>query len=218
MGIPMAFRSFRHLDLHRGALAAAALFATALPAAAQGQGASTVTVTGRSITGPAVGGFADQPLARSPLQASVFGTQQLNDAGIQSIGGLTRLDASVGDAYNAEGYWSILSVRGYTLDNRSNYRRDGLPINAETAIALDNKERLEVLKGTSGIQAGTSAPGGLVNLVTKRPTGPARSARIEIRESATVLGAVDIGDRFGADGAFGLRLTRRRATPRATVR
>jgi len=212
MGNPMAFRPsrpfrpFQKSTFHRSTLAAAALCAVALPATAQGEGVSTVTVTGRSSAGPAVGGFAEEPLARSPLQASVFGTQQLNDAGTQSIGGLTRLDASVGDAYNAEGYWSILSVRGYTLDNRGNYRRDGLPINAETAIALDNKERLEVLKGTSGIQAGTSAPGGLVNLVTKRPTGPMRNARVEVRESGTVLGAFDIGDRFGEEGAFGLRL------------
>ena len=206
MGIPMAYQPFRLSSFNRTRIAAAVLCAAALPATAQTGAVSTVTVTGRSSTGPAVGGFADQPLARTPLQASVFGAQQLNDAGIRSIGELTRLDASVGDAYNAEGYWSNLSVRGYTLDNRSNYRRDGLPINAETAIALDNKERLEVLKGTSGIQAGTSAPGGLVNVVTKRPTGPVRSARLEFRESGTVLGAVDIGNRYGVDAAFGLRL------------
>jgi iron complex outermembrane receptor protein len=61
-------------------------------------------------------------------------------------------------------------MRGFTLDNRFNYRRDGLPISAETSLPLDNKERIEILKGTSGIQAGTSAPGGLVNYVIKRPT------------------------------------------------
>jgi outer membrane receptor protein involved in Fe transport len=94
----------------------------------------------------------------------------------------------------------------YTLDNRYNYRRDGLPINAETAIALDNKERLELLKGTSGLQAGTSAPGGLVNLVVKRPNGNHRQARIEWRQAGSVLGAVDIGQRFGTEGHVGLRL------------
>jgi iron complex outermembrane receptor protein len=102
--------------------------------------------------------------------------------------GLTKADASLGDAYNAEGYWSSLSARGYTLDNRYNYRRDGLPINAETAIALDNKERLELLKGTSGLQAGTSAPGGLVNLVVKRPNGNHRQAAHRRREAGSVLG------------------------------
>ena len=167
---------------------------------------TTVTVTGRSVAGAGIGGFGDVPTARLPQQASSFSSAQLADAGIASLAGLTRLDASVGDAYNAEGYWSNLSVRGYTLDNRFNDRRDGLPINAETAIALDNKDRIELLKGTSGIQAGTSAPGGLVNVVVKRPTGHVRSASLQWRAPGAVLGAVDIGDRFGADGRFGLRV------------
>jgi iron complex outermembrane receptor protein len=192
--------------LHRPTFAltlmAAAWLAHASPALAQ----STVVVTGRTLPGAGVAGFGDTPLASAPLQASIVGQQQLADAGITSIGALTKADASLGDAYNADGYWASLSARGYTLDNRYNYRRDGLPINAETAIALDNKERLELLKGTSGLQAGTSAPGGLVNLVVKRPNGNHRQARIEWREAGSVLGAVDIGQRFGAENHIGLRL------------
>ncbi len=169
-------------------------------------GSSTVTITGRSSATPSLAGFGDVPLAKSPLQASVFGAQLLADQGIFSLGALTRLDASIGDAYNAEGYIANLSSRGYALDNRFNYRRDGLPINAETALPLDNKERLELLKGTSGIQAGTSAPGGLVNLVVKRPTASQRQARLEWREQGTALAAVDLSERFGRDGALGLRV------------
>ena len=169
--------------------------------------AGTVTITGRGLANTAgVAGFGDTPLARTPLSANVYNQQQLADTGTSSIGGLTRLDASLGDAYNAEGYWSIISARGYTLDNRFNYRRDGLPINAETAIALDNKERVEVLKGISGMQAGTSAPGGVVNLVTKRANISVRNVRLEARQAGSVLGAVDIGERLGPDGRFGLRL------------
>ncbi len=173
---------------------------------ASAQSVSTVTITGRSAAAPALAGFGDVPLARSPLQASVFSTQLLADQGIATLGALTRLDASVGDAYNAEGYIANLSARGYALDNRFNYRRDGLPINAETAIGLDNKDRIELLKGTSGIQAGTSAPGGLVNLVVKRPAGTLRNARVEWREKGSLLGAVDLGQSFGPDGAIGVRL------------
>jgi iron complex outermembrane receptor protein len=184
-------------------LAAAAALGAAGGAAAQ---TDAIVITGRNAPAGGIGGFADQPLASTPQQAAVFGTEQLADTGTRSIGGLTRLDASVADAYNAEGYWSQLSARGYVLDNRFNYLRDGLPINAETAIALDNKARLELLKGTSGIQAGTSAPGGLVNLVVKRPVAALRSARLEVRDAGSVLGAVDLSDRFGVDGAFGLRL------------
>ena len=57
------------------------------------------------------------------------------------------------------------------------------------------------------MQAGTSAPGGLVDLVVKRPLdAPLRSAFLEWRERGSVLGAVDISQRFGADDAFGVRL------------
>ncbi len=200
-----------HPALSRIAIAAAGCCALWHPLHSQAQttpdtAAERITITGQSYPVAGVAGFGNVPLARAPLQASIIGTQQLDDAGIQSVGGLTRLDASVSDAYNAEGYWSILSVRGYTLDNRFNYRRDGLPINAETAIALDNKDRLEVLKGTSGIQAGTSAPGGLVNLVVKRPVDRLRQITIGFRESGSLLAAADLSQRFGTDNAFGLRL------------
>jgi iron complex outermembrane receptor protein len=208
----MATTSFHHHALARPrhaarrthvALAVAAVACMPMAALAQ---STTVTITGRTLGSAGVTGFGDIPLGNAPLQASVFGNQQLADSGIESIGGLTRLDASLGDAYNAEGYWSMVSSRGYTLDNRFNYRRDGLPINAETAIALDNKERVELLKGTSGIQAGTSAPGGLVNLVTKRATGSVRSARLETRQGGSLLGAVDLGEAFGPQGRLRLRL------------
>ena len=181
---------------------AAMLLCMATPALAD----DTVTITGRIDAAPALTGFGSAALADAPLQATSYGTQRMADSNVNRIGDLTRLDASVGDAYNAEGYWSILAVRGYTLDNRFNYRRDGLPINAETAIALDNKERLELLKGTSGIQAGSSAPGGLVNLVVKRPVSRQRSASFGWQQDGTLGAAVDVGDRVGPEGAFGWRL------------
>ena len=170
------------------------------------QTTDTVTITGRAPAKPGIGGFGDQPVAISPLQASSLGSSQRADEGITSIGSITRWDASLGDAYNADGYWASMSARGYTLDNRFNYRRDGLPINAETAIALDNKDRLELLKGTSGIQAGSSAPGGLINLIVKRPERTTRMAELAWRDANSLLARADLGDRFGTDDRFGLRL------------
>ena len=184
----------------------AAAMACSFSAWAQQGSDTSITIIGRSSSTASAAGFGDTALARTPLQANVFGTAVLDDAGIKQIGGLTRLDASTSDAYNAEGYWSILSVRGFTLDNRFNYRREGLPINAETAIALDNKDRVELIKGTSGIQAGTSAPGGLVNVLVKRPTGSVRSARVEVRQAGSALAAIDLSERFGSENRFGLRM------------
>jgi iron complex outermembrane receptor protein len=185
-----------------------ALLALAAASCVGTSGAQTVTervlVTGRSL--PQLAGFGSQTLARSPLQASVIGTETLAGAGTLTLAGLSAFDAGITDAYSSEGYWSQFSVRGFILDPRSNYRRDGLPINAETALLLANKERVEVLKGISGTQAGISAPGGLINLVTKRPTNAVRSVQLAAVEGGSVVAGVDLGDRFGAQRQFGLRL------------
>ncbi|HUP08057.1 MAG TPA: TonB-dependent siderophore receptor, partial [Caldimonas sp.] len=86
--------------------------ATALP---------TVTVSGRSAPAPAsVTGFGDVPLSRTPMQASVFGSEQLQDANVQRLSDLTRLAPGISDAYNSVGYIDYLTVRGYVLDNRFN--------------------------------------------------------------------------------------------------
>jgi iron complex outermembrane receptor protein len=187
--------------------------ALALAALCAAQGASaqealqTVTVTGSSAAIAAnVAGFGDLPLSRAPFSASVITTGQLKNAGIAALGDITRLDAGATDAYNAPGYWSELAVRGFTLDNRFNYRRDGLPINAETVIHPGNKQALEILKGTSGLQAGTSAPGGLLNLVVKRPAGTVRSLQLDWTQPGTLGAALDLGDRAGPDGAVGWRV------------
>jgi iron complex outermembrane receptor protein len=57
------------------------------------------------------------------------------------------------------------------------------------------------------MQAGTSAPGGLVNYVVKRPTDmPLRTASLEWRQAGTVTGAVDLSQRFGEGQSFGVRV------------
>ena len=185
--------------------AAALLLATA--AHAQTTTLAPVTVTGRAEPVASISGWGDVPLSQTPLQATVLSAEQLRDRGALRLADVVKIDPSVSDAYNSEGYWDFLAVRGFVLDNRFNYRRDGLPINAETSIPLDNKDRVEVLKGTSGIQAGTSAPGGLVNLVVKRPTdAPLRNVQLGWRERGSVLGAVDISQRFGEQQVFGVRV------------
>ncbi len=166
------------------------------------QPTQTITITGSSAANSAgVAGFGDVPLSRSPFSATVIGARQLADAGISSLADITRLDAGLTDAYNAPGYWGQVAVRGFTLDNRFNFRRDGLPVNAETVLPTGNKSGLELFKGTSGIQAGTSAPGGLLNLVVKRPTSkPLTSAGIEWVEPGTWTVDADLSRRAGPLG------------------
>ncbi len=169
---------------------------------------NSVTVRGRAAPPTEVGGWAGVAPSKAPFQASSVDLEAQRDrGGFSRLSDLTRIDPAVSDAYNSEGYWDYLTIRGYVVDNRANYRRDGLPISAETTLPLDNKERIEVLKGTSGMQAGASAPGGLVNLVVKRPLQePLRSVLLEWRDTGSLLGAVDLSQRLGSSQAFGLRV------------
>lgn len=167
-----------------------------------------VSVTGQVFpTQSDIGGFGNRPLREVPISATVISGDQLEAIGARRLADVTTLDASVTDAYNSPGYWDFLTVRGFTLDNRLNYRREGQSISAETSIPLENKERIEILKGTSGIQAGTSAPGGLVHYVVKRPTDQdLRKVQLEVRERGSVLAALDLGGRTGAQQQWGYRL------------
>ncbi len=173
---------------------------------------TTMTEVVVSATRPAgserasIGGFADAPLLETPASVSVIDRQRMQDLGIHDSTGAMKLDAAVSDSYNAVGYAENFSIRGFNLDNTSSYRKDGLAIPGDTQIPLENKERIEVLKGLAGLQAGVAAPGGIINYVTKRPTATSlRSATFEVRERGTLYGSVDLGGRF-EDRRFGYRI------------
>jgi len=187
-------------------IAVALYLASASVAWAQ-QDLNEITITAESPQ--RIYGFDGVPQRALPFSINTISHDTLQDIGAQRVSEALRLDASVSDSYNLPAYWDKLSVRGFTLDNRFNYRREGLPISAETIIAMDNKERIELLKGSSGIEAGTSAPGGLVNYVVKRaPTNTQQAIRnltLSYGHGDNRLAAADLGGRFGDAAEFGYR-------------
>jgi len=196
--------------LKHPALACAIVQAFAIaPAAVAQEAIPSVVVTSSkwiALDRATVGGFSDMQLLDSPASITSIGQGQMQDLSIRSVTDASRYDASIGDAYNAIGYAEQFSVRGFTLDNATSYRKDMIAISGDTQIPLENKERIEILRGLAGLQAGVAAPGGMLNFATKRPTQtPLRSVTAEVRERGTVYGAVDLGGRF-ADRRFGYRI------------
>ena len=153
--------------------ASAASTAFAQRQAAVPQRVEPITVTAKSAPildaeNADVGGFST-PLAKTPQSITVIGADLLASTGAQTLSQVLKLDASLADAYNTTGYIESLSIRGFLLDQAGNFRRNGLATSNYAPIALENKERIEILKGVAGMQSGVSAPGGLVNHVTKVP-------------------------------------------------
>lgn len=145
--------------------------------------------------------------AAAPQSITVFTDDLLREAGAKSLSQALRLDASLGDFYNTTGYIESLQVRGFVLATRNNFLRNGLPVSNYTPFALENKTQVEVLKGTSGLQAGVSAPGGLIDYALKRPTAePLRSVVLGASGRGGAYAHADIGGRAGDGGAFGYRI------------
>lgn len=160
-----------------GATALALCLATSVQAQQNQAALADVTVTGKAApvldaqTGD-VGGLG-LSWFKTPQSISVLGTDILSATGTTLLSQAIKLDASLADSYNTTGYVENITVRGFLLDPTNNYRRNGVAISNYTPLALENKERIEVLKGVAGMQSGVSSPGGLVNYVTKVPVADA---------------------------------------------
>ncbi len=199
----------RHLKYTAVAYAIAQAFVANAYAQDTTHPVAEVVVTGNrfiAVDRASVGGFGEASLFDTPASITAIGRTQMQDLSIRSTTEAMRFDASVADAYNAVGYAEQFSIRGFALDNNYSYRKDGFAIPGDTQIPLENKERIEVLKGLAGLTAGIATPGGIVNYVTKRPTNtPLRSATVEVSERGTLYGTVDLGGRF-EDRRFGYRI------------
>ncbi|MBC3830145.1 TonB-dependent siderophore receptor [Undibacterium amnicola] len=203
------FRSCFKLSLTAIAVTQAFTISTAAYAQSKEQTLQEVVISG-SRSGKTeiskIGGFIENALQDTPLSITVFSANQLQDLRIRQTTDAMKFDASVNEAYNAIGYAEQFSIRGFALDNASSYRKDGFAIPGDASIPLENKERLEILKGISGLQAGFTTPGGILNYVTKRPRNTAvRTITLEASERGTLYGAVDLSGKSD-DKQFGYRI------------
>ena len=172
-GLSMATRT--HFNVSPSAAALALLFSAPgwAQTASPTQRLEAVTVTGKAapvldVDRADVGGLG-LTLAKTPQSVTVLGADLLAATASSSLSQAIKLDASLDDSYNTTGFIESLSVRGFLLDQGNNFMRNGLPVSNYAPIAMENKERIEILKGVAGLQSGVSAPGGLVNFVSKTP-------------------------------------------------
>jgi len=147
-----------------------------------------------------VGGLGTS-LWKTPQTIAVLGADILSATGATTLSQAIKLDASLADSYNTTGYIESMSVRGFLLDPKSNYLRNGLVISSYAPLAMENKERVEVLKGVSGLQSGVSSPGGLVNFVTKVPQqGSFHTLNLDSDSMGGVKLHMDSNSQWGALG------------------
>jgi iron complex outermembrane receptor protein len=151
-----------------------------------------------------VGGFSEAPLLDTPASITVINESLIKDQQARLLSEVLRNDASVGDSYAPIGYYENFVVRGFSLNAASSYKINGRTVTGEQNVALENKQRVEVLKGLSGLQSGISEPSGVINYVTKRPED-VRSVTVSTDDRGSGYIATDVGGWFGSEQQFGLR-------------
>src|SRR5262249_6901945 len=72
---------------------------------------------------------------------------------------------------------------------------------------IEDKERVEVLNGLSGVLFGPATPGGMINYVLKRPTSsPYTSLELGDTGGTNFFAHADLGGPIDAAGRFGYRV------------
>jgi iron complex outermembrane receptor protein len=107
-------------------------------------------------------------LLKTPQSIFVINDELIKDQQSYRIDQVLQNDSSVQKANNFLGAYSSFQIRGFRLDNASNYLRNGRPFFHLASPPVEILERIEVLKGPSSVLYGTMAPGGIINMATKR--------------------------------------------------
>lgn len=143
----------------------------------------------------------------TPLTVSVLTRELLDSQQVTQLYDALRNTAGVTSAQLNNALYSNMAIRGIVVENRGNYRLNGaLPIINLIDLPIENKERVEVLKGVSALYYGFTTPSGIVNLTSKRPPRErVMDATVFANRYGSIGGHVDYGQQF-ADGKFGVRV------------
>ena len=153
----------------------------------------------------AVGSLNGATLQETPLSATEVTRDLLNDQVSRLLSDVVKNDASVGDDYVPVGYYGVYEIRGFPIDLATGLQLNGMTIAGEQDVPLENKERVELLKGIAGVESGVASAAGLINYVTKRPA-TIEAIDLATDHRGTAYGAVDFGRLFGSKKQLGARI------------
>ena len=112
----------------------------------------------------------DTPIMETPLNIQVLPKAVLDDQQAIRIDKAVKYVSGVTTGQGAGGLADQITIRGFF---NFNYFRNGMRIDtgggADGTRAMANVQRLEVLKGPAAMLYGRVEPGGMVNVVTKKP-------------------------------------------------
>lgn len=154
----------------------------------------------------------DTPLIETPQSITVVSAEQLEALKPQSITEALGYSAGVFRSEDIDSTRDQMTVRGFQLDAEyGSYFRDGLKYTVNGFNGQQEPyglERIELLRGAASVLYGLSAPGGLINTVSKRPTTETlRELNLSVGSFDRKQISGDFGGALTEDGVWSYRLT-----------
>lgn len=151
-----------------------------------------------------VGTFRNARIIDVPLTVNVVPQGLIKAQAVTGVYEALRNTAGVSRSQLNGSVYDNVAVRGILVENRTSYRLNGsLPIINLVDLPIENKDRVEVLKGVGALYYGFAPPSGIINLVTKRPDRDLTVAEIAITNHGATKASADVSRRLAED--FGLR-------------
>ncbi|HEJ0103191.1 MULTISPECIES: ferrichrome porin FhuA [Serratia] len=206
-----------------GTLAMPAFSADAKPAAKE----DTITVVGgsnsaqqESAWGPvgtyvakrsATGTKTDTPIEKNPQSVSVVTREEMDMRQPDTVKSALAYAPGVFASRGSSTTYDAMAIRGFPATNTTQYL-DGLRLlgdnYSEASIDPYFLERAELLRGPVSVLYGKSNPGGLVSMVSKRPTTePLREIQFKMGTDNLFQTGFDFSDALDDQGIYSYRLT-----------
>ncbi len=157
----------------------------------------------------ATGTKTDTSLKETPQAINVVTRDQMAAQGSATLTQALRYTPGVISQYGDDSRYDWFTIRGF----RPGRYLDGLRLPfgsrgyAQPRVEPYSLERAEVLKGPSSVLYGQGEPGGLINMVSKRPNATAKNeVELQLGTDNRVQTAFDIGGPVNGDDAFLYRI------------
>ncbi|AIR60829.1 ferrichrome transporter [Cedecea neteri] len=154
----------------------------------------------------------DTPIEKTPQSISVVTSEEMQTHQFQSVKealgytpGITVSTRGASNTYDA------VKIRGFGSVNQNNYL-DGLKLQGDfyNEVIIDPYmlERVELMRGPTSVLYGKSSPGGIISMVSKRPTTePLREVQFKMGTDNLYQTGFDFSDALDDAGVYSYRLT-----------
>ncbi|WP_333501388.1 ferrichrome porin FhuA [Kluyvera genomosp. 2] len=184
---------------------------TAAPAAQESAWGPAPTIAAkRSATATKT----DTPIEKTPQSVSVITRQELDMRQPTTVKDAMAYTPSVFSTRGSSSTYDVVSIRGFTAPTTVNTNQylDGMKLqgNNYSEVSMDPYflERVEVMRGPTSVLYGNSNPGGIVSMVSKRPTTePLHEIQFKMGTDNLWQTGFDFSDAIDDAGVWSYRLT-----------